>query len=901
MEHVFSIFSAVSAHGGSQLCKPHGQRPVEFQPCLMTLKPRLWAACVLLPAPSERQEIRCVACSSNCRFLALACHSGQVYLFHCDKGQLKPLALSIAGWLGPDEVHALGFCKAPSGLKATAGCEDLLVLLASRLRLLDVKDGSCIATLPSQAEARLMVVLEDGRHAVLGGDQLWLIDLWSSQQRSLGGRCERLAAPSAAFSGQGLRFAAQDRELKLWLADSVASSKGPTTPSYIYNFSSRGPIQSSAVALAFEDDLVVLVLQDRLLFWTLGQSVEFGPVQISRAYGEPLGNLAGGTLVRSASTTSSLMHRDSTRMCSCPELSSLDAGGSEPRLLLWSTSGQVLQCLVQTEEVVVLGHLPMALLAGSGLFGVAIWQCLSVQSWLIVHEASYFLAAWAHLACALSDPGAVPRGAAEVLAPEPPEDENSTAIRWCKHCQLAKPPRAHHCSTCQRCIRKMDHHCMWMNNCIGANNQKHFLLFLTYTSLHCLGVVPMTLGQQSLDIAESKQTMTTTGFGIERTAQSLWCLFALHPPPGEENPLYAAVSLGSILSLLLAGCLGRYSMQLLNEQSLADSSMIGAAAICLDFCVSETLCAWRLDGRFYAVVAQGGALHLCVDSDLCTWRRCIELGALWPSVVAAQRGSRLTLSAVVPGANGPLWLMSFAGPEVLALPLLLDSGKEVPQEARLALPEGFGTASCALGLSSMIAVGSSRGTLAWWSTSDWKLLGSSSPAHAAGVLHLARVWIRPSTDDSLVPEASLLAALDEMGKCRLVDLSKGEALCTIQAQMRDLWIDQPLRFIYDPVGGWISAMNPQKVWTWDITSGVFAHSRKLPGTEERKSSSLDSVCWQAAEGSASTWQLGEVMLDGPLWKLPVLLCAPQELLRREVAPCREGPDVPYREGPKGVE
>ena len=32
-------------------------------------------------------------------------------------------------------------------------------------------------------------------------------------------------------------------------------------------------------------------------------------------------------------------------------------------------------------------------------------------------EASYFLAAWAHLACALSDPGAVPRGAAEVLAP----------------------------------------------------------------------------------------------------------------------------------------------------------------------------------------------------------------------------------------------------------------------------------------------------------------------------------------------------------------------------------------------------------------------------------------------------------------------------------------------------
>eukprot|EP00933_Yihiella_yeosuensis_P033729 TRINITY_DN2737_c0_g1_i2.p1 TRINITY_DN2737_c0_g1~~TRINITY_DN2737_c0_g1_i2.p1 ORF type:complete len:164 (+),score=12.51 TRINITY_DN2737_c0_g1_i2:63-494(+) len=31
----------------------------------------------------------------------------------------------------------------------------------------------------------------------------------------------------------------------------------------------------------------------------------------------------------------------------------------------------------------------------------------------------------------------------------------------------------------------MDHHCMWMNNCVGAYNQKHFLLFLVYTVLHC--------------------------------------------------------------------------------------------------------------------------------------------------------------------------------------------------------------------------------------------------------------------------------------------------------------------------------------------------------------------------------------------------------------------------------
>lgn len=59
------------------------------------------------------------------------------------------------------------------------------------------------------------------------------------------------------------------------------------------------------------------------------------------------------------------------------------------------------------------------------------------------------------------------------------------ALKYCKTCNIFRPPKTSHCKQCDRCIDSFDHHCPFFGNCIGKKNLEDFFLFLFYTIFLC--------------------------------------------------------------------------------------------------------------------------------------------------------------------------------------------------------------------------------------------------------------------------------------------------------------------------------------------------------------------------------------------------------------------------------
>ncbi|KAH6637903.1 palmitoyltransferase pfa4 [Boeremia exigua] len=120
------------------------------------------------------------------------------------------------------------------------------------------------------------------------------------------------------------------------------------------------------------------------------------------------------------------------------------------------------------------------------------------QRELVVFNIALLLVFITYTRTVFVDPGRVPRGWEKEISSEKSgesgkaeteahgdvhgEPDGLKSRKWCRKCDAAKPPRAHHCKECKRCVPRMDHHCPWTANCVSHTTLPHFLRFLSTTT-----------------------------------------------------------------------------------------------------------------------------------------------------------------------------------------------------------------------------------------------------------------------------------------------------------------------------------------------------------------------------------------------------------------------------------
>ena len=56
-------------------------------------------------------------------------------------------------------------------------------------------------------------------------------------------------------------------------------------------------------------------------------------------------------------------------------------------------------------------------------------------------------------------------------------------FKFCRTCEIFRPPKASHCKYCDNCVEVFDHHCPYLWNCVGKRNYKYFFMFLIGVNL----------------------------------------------------------------------------------------------------------------------------------------------------------------------------------------------------------------------------------------------------------------------------------------------------------------------------------------------------------------------------------------------------------------------------------
>ncbi|MCJ1312411.1 Eukaryotic peptide chain release factor GTP-binding subunit [Agyrium rufum] len=133
----------------------------------------------------------------------------------------------------------------------------------------------------------------------------------------------------------------------------------------------------------------------------------------------------------------------------------------------------------------------------------------------IIFAYIFFICISSFIHASVTDPGILPRN----LHPLPPEVDDPLAVerpltewtyvktigsptaamevptKYCKTCNIWRPPRVHHCRACDNCVETQDHHCLWLNNCVGRRNYRYFFSFIFTGTILGIFLTFASLGQ----------------------------------------------------------------------------------------------------------------------------------------------------------------------------------------------------------------------------------------------------------------------------------------------------------------------------------------------------------------------------------------------------------------------
>jgi len=97
------------------------------------------------------------------------------------------------------------------------------------------------------------------------------------------------------------------------------------------------------------------------------------------------------------------------------------------------------------------------------------------------------------LTTAFTDPGIIPRKprTGKGVHSNTPRlqdicvDGKIIRLKYCRTCNIIRPPRSFHCPICDNCVERFDHHCPWIGTCIGLRNYVWFSCFVWSTAALC--------------------------------------------------------------------------------------------------------------------------------------------------------------------------------------------------------------------------------------------------------------------------------------------------------------------------------------------------------------------------------------------------------------------------------